>query len=261
MTEDEWHELENAVAASAPDRHVAAFFAPAQRRRALVALYAFDNELAHVAGVVREPMLGHVRLAWWRQRLAAIYEGAAQQAPTAKALAKVVDAHKPPRALLDGLIDARAHDFDEAPFADEAAFERYADATEGNVMRLAVHILGLAPLNEEVIRNVALAAALGTQQSNAPRLARQRRYRLPLTWLQAQGMNTEDIFANPDAVARVMPQATQRIDQALATANRGRFRLGAMPVLSPATMARETGPAAPWRRFARIAFANLTWRL
>src|ERR671936_425398 len=57
------------------DRFQTALFAPAARREALFALYAFNYEIARVRERVREPILGRIRLEWWRETIAAAYEG------------------------------------------------------------------------------------------------------------------------------------------------------------------------------------------
>src|SRR5487761_327814 len=57
------------------DRFVTALFAPEDRRENLFALYAFNYELAKVHESVREPMMGRVRLQWWRDTLAEIAAG------------------------------------------------------------------------------------------------------------------------------------------------------------------------------------------
>ena len=59
------------------DRFQTALFAPARRREALFALYAFNYEIARVRESVREPMLGQIRLQWWREAIDAAYAGAA----------------------------------------------------------------------------------------------------------------------------------------------------------------------------------------
>ena len=45
-----------------PDRYVAALYAPADRRDDLIALHAFNAEIARIRDQVREPMLGEIRL-------------------------------------------------------------------------------------------------------------------------------------------------------------------------------------------------------
>src|SRR5689334_20676146 len=58
------------------DRYQTALFAPADRRDALFALYAFNYEVARVRENVSQPMLGQIRLQWWREVIAASYAGA-----------------------------------------------------------------------------------------------------------------------------------------------------------------------------------------
>jgi len=55
------------------DRFLTALFAPADRREALFALYAFNLELARIRESVSQPMLGLIRLQWWRDGLDAIF--------------------------------------------------------------------------------------------------------------------------------------------------------------------------------------------
>src|SRR5215471_6644996 len=73
------------------DRFQTALFAPAARREALFALYAFNYEIARVRESVREPALGQIRLEWWRETIAAAYDGALpRRHPVAEALTEVI---------------------------------------------------------------------------------------------------------------------------------------------------------------------------
>ncbi len=270
MTEDEWRDIEETVAAHDPDRHVATFFAPARTRRHLMALYAFDREIAHIGEAVREPMAGHVRLAWWREQVGAIYGGGTPASPTSRALAETILAHALPRTLIDAAADARAHDLDEAPFADEAALEAHADAATGSIMRLAARVLGLSDRIDKAARHAAVACAYTGHIRDLVSFAKLRRCRVPLTWLTDENLNAEDIFATTamtPPLQRLSARAAARTKAALAAANASRFPPSAMPVLSPATLARLTAdpfapkPLAPWQRVARLALANLLWRL
>jgi len=51
------------------DRYLATLYAPASVRPALFALHALDLELARVVATTTEPMIGEIRLAWWREAL------------------------------------------------------------------------------------------------------------------------------------------------------------------------------------------------
>lgn len=264
MTEDEWRGIEETVAAHDPDRHVAAFFAPKRARNHLLALYAFDRELAHIGEAIREPMAGHVRLAWWREQVGVIYAGNPPASPTGRAIAEAIKAHALPHTFLDAVIDARAHDLEETPFADEAALEAHADATTGNIMRLAARVLRLGDRADTAARHAAFAHAYSAHVSEMALFAKLRRCRIPLTWLAQENLNAEDVFSATSmtpALQRIATRAATRTKAALAAANASRFPPSAMPALSYATLARATTPLAPWQRVTRIALATLMWRI
>src|ERR1700692_3778381 len=73
------------------DRYQTALFAPADRCEALFALYAFNYEIARVRAAGPQPMLGQIRLQWWREAVAAAYRGAPpRQHVVAEPLALVI---------------------------------------------------------------------------------------------------------------------------------------------------------------------------
>ena len=58
------------------DRYLCALLAPAQAREAVLVLTAFNLELARVCEMVSEPLIGEIRLQWWRDALDGIFAGA-----------------------------------------------------------------------------------------------------------------------------------------------------------------------------------------
>ena len=70
-----------------PDLRRAILWSPAPLRPALAALFALDGELARVVLTTTDPMIGRIRLAWWRERLQALDDGAPPPAPVLAALA------------------------------------------------------------------------------------------------------------------------------------------------------------------------------
>ena len=124
------------------DRYLCALFAAPLARRRLVALYAFNFELARVRETVSEPALGGIRLQWWRESLDGVYRGAPRAHPVAQAMAALDAASWLPRDGAEALIDARARDLDDAPFADPVALAGYVDATAVAVVELALAALG-----------------------------------------------------------------------------------------------------------------------
>jgi 15-cis-phytoene synthase len=58
------------------DLGLALTYVPIRDRGALAALFAVDRAMGDVVRSTREPMLGPIRLAWWRERLEELDEGA-----------------------------------------------------------------------------------------------------------------------------------------------------------------------------------------
>src|SRR6185312_14538781 len=115
--------LAHTVRATDPDRYFSSLFAPAPHRPYLHALYAFNHEVAHVAESVREPMLGAIRLEWWRETVEGASKGAPRNHDVARALAALFAARGLALADFEGLIAARAFDSSGGHFADFAALE------------------------------------------------------------------------------------------------------------------------------------------
>lgn len=122
------------------DRFLTTLFSPGDAREALCALYAFNLEVAKTREIVSEPMLGHIRLQWWRDALDELYAGTVRQHPVLLGLEGPVRAGVLPRAALDTLIEAREADLDDAPPASLNALEAYAAATSGELTALAVRL-------------------------------------------------------------------------------------------------------------------------
>ncbi|MCA0304962.1 MAG: squalene/phytoene synthase family protein [Proteobacteria bacterium] len=95
------------------DRFLGALFAPMPARAGLLALLAFDHELARTRSVTREPMLARIRLEWWREAVAeATGTGKPRGQPVAEALAETARRHGLARDALTALIDAREEEIE-----------------------------------------------------------------------------------------------------------------------------------------------------
>ena len=140
------------------DRYVMALFAPASRRAGLLALYAFNVELARGREAVSEPALGRIRLQWWRDTIAEFYGGVARRHQVVQPLAAAIERHKLSRHLFDRIIDAREADFDPAPPETLEHLVAYADASSGALNLLALQILGA---RDHHLERAASAAGAG----------------------------------------------------------------------------------------------------
>jgi phytoene synthase len=73
-----------------PERELALSYARREARGALDALVALDDALALLLRTTREPALGQLRLAWWREALERLDQQAAPAEPVLKALERDV---------------------------------------------------------------------------------------------------------------------------------------------------------------------------
>src|SRR5579859_3032419 len=93
-----------------PDRYFASLFAPAEARPYLFALYAFNHELARIGETVREPMMGQIRLQWWREAIEGARLGRPRRHDAVEALAELFRRHDVPAAPFDAMLAAREFD-------------------------------------------------------------------------------------------------------------------------------------------------------
>lgn len=97
------------------DRFLCSLFAPEPARRGLLALLAFEHELARTPSVTSEPMLAEIRLEWWRE---AVGEAAGERKPRAQpiveALTEIARRHGLSVEMFVGLIDAHAEEIEGA---------------------------------------------------------------------------------------------------------------------------------------------------
>lgn len=143
------------------DRFLAIQLAPPPARAGLYAVTAFHAELARIAQMVSEPMLGHIRLAWWREALEEIELGKTpRNHPVVLALAAYYSTCPQIFPWLSKVIDARAADLDTSLIAHEAQWLEYGDATAGALHMAWALLLGVDAAHHETIQAQARAYAM-----------------------------------------------------------------------------------------------------
>ena len=178
------------------DRYLCALFAPAEARLDLFALIAFNYELARVRETVSEPMLGRIRLQWWREQVEGLYAGTPRRHELSEPLRRAIERGCLSRQHFDALIDARERDLDDAPFADLAALEAYAGSTAGPLGALMAEALGARDVaTGEAARAAHTAFALVGLMRAVPFHAGQNRLFVPLDLLGAHGATIADVLA------------------------------------------------------------------
>lgn len=178
------------------DRFLTSLFAPADRREALFALCAFNLEIAKTREVVSEPMLGQMRLQWWRDAVDAVYTGGPVPVhAVVQPLAAAIAAHGLTRGHFDRLIDAREADLDDEPPASLECLVNYAEVTAAPLVLLGLEALGVRDAAAaEAGRHAGIAYALAGLLRAVPHLARQNRVLLPADRLAAHGVRVRAVI-------------------------------------------------------------------
>lgn len=220
-------------------RWLCGLFAPEAARRDLWAALAFNAEIARTRDVVREPMLGQIRLQWWREAIVDAYDGRVRSHQVMAPLAEAIARCRPPRERFETLLAGRLRDLEDEPFGSLASLEAYAAATSGALSLLLLDLLGIDDADAR-----AAAGAIGTAWSLAglaratPHLAARRRLMLPRDLLG--DINPESLFTGqPDErLAGVVRVVLDRADALLGEARRHRRRAPrqALPVLVQARL-------------------------
>jgi phytoene synthase len=140
--------------------------------------------------------------------------------------------------LFDELIDHRELDLEEAPFPTLESLEAYANATSGNVMRLAARILGAGDTLDSHARGLGIAYALTGLCRALPHHAVRRRLMLPADRLAASGVSIEDVFSGT-AGPRLRPlieDMSAHVRSRLSAHGNERISRSVLPALLPAAV-------------------------
>jgi NADH dehydrogenase [ubiquinone] 1 alpha subcomplex assembly factor 6 len=225
-----------------PDRFLMSLFAPADRRESLWAVLAFNLEVAKTRERVREPVLGQIRLQWWRDAVSEIFAGMPREHAVVTALAKAAATRGLSRVAMQKLIDARETDLSLEPPADLAALEDYAEQSAGPLLALMAQVLGGSP-PEDVCRRLAAPQALSGLLLAIPFRGLHGRVDLPADMMAKAGLIPEAVI-DPSARAAVADLARQIADKTearrrAAVVEARAFPKAARPALLSLTLAKR----------------------
>lgn len=125
-----------------PERDLVLTYARADRRAGLAALLALDDALAKLLRTTREPALGQMRLAWWREALEKLDHAPAPAEPVLKAL----EAEVLPRGVTGASLVPIVHGWEvliEEEQLDADAMRRFGEG-RGQLFVAAGTLLGAA---------------------------------------------------------------------------------------------------------------------
>jgi len=204
-------------------RYVSTLFVPAEQRRALVALYAFNVEISRVHEQVSQPLPGEVRLQWWTDVLAGAGHGGVEGNPVAAELMLAIRSWRLPIERLSRLIDEHQFDLYNDPMPTMAALEGYINDTSAVLFSLGAAI-ATRPSEEveHLARHTGLAQGMVQVIAALPRDASRRQLFLPQQLLESHGCGIEEVFAGKQtprlraALGQLLDEARGHLKTALA---------------------------------------------
>ena len=209
------------------DRFLASLFADDAVREDLFALYAFNLEVARTRERVSEPMLGQIRLQWWREALDEMAAGQVRNHPVCTALNDWLGDGFPAevRTRLDAILTARELDLEDSAFPTLDSFRDYAAATGGTLLELGLHATGAAGKGiEPVARHVGTAYAITGLIRAIPFAGTVRRMLIPQDVLARVGATDSASRRDPERMRKaVSVLADQAAESLVAARQAARF--------------------------------------
>lgn len=173
-------------------------YLPPEKRRAITALYAFCREVDDVVDECTEESVARMKLAWWRQEIAAVYgaeQGKEPTHPVAKALVTVIKTINLSAGQLIEIIDGMEMDLNYNRYADFSTLQLYCHHVAGVVGQLSAEIFGYHDRKTlEYAHNLGLAFQLTNIIRDVGEDARRDRIYLPEDELAQFGVSSEDIL-------------------------------------------------------------------
>jgi phytoene synthase len=209
------------------ERALALSYAPLAAHDALTGVLALDETLGNIVRSTREPIVGQMRLTWWREALTKLDAAPPLAEPVLRALAASVV------PVIGGAALAAMIDGWEAllePDLDDAAIDLFATGRGGELFAIMATLCGVSD----------------------PRIA-----------VAGQGWALADLsqrMSDPKTAEAIKAKALSRLDQAMTGVwPRNARALGALTLLARANLRAEEAAGSP-KRIGRILIHRLTGR-
>ena len=208
------------AAASGSSFYYSFLFLPANRRRAITALYAFCREVDDIVDECSDPQIAATKLAWWRLELDRLYSGQPQH-PISLALQPVLAEFNLPQEQLLEIIDGMEMDLQQTRYLDFKALSLYCYRVASVVGLLAAEIFGYTDRRtQKYAHNLGMAFQLTNIIRDVGEDARRGRVYLPIEELKRFDVSVADILnaRHSDNFRKLMEFQIERAEQYYAQA-------------------------------------------
>ena len=181
-------------AASGSSFYYSFLFLPTEKRRAIMALYAFCREVDDIVDECHDISLASTKLTWWRQEIARVWEGNAQH-PVGQALQGVIGDFNLPQEQLLEIIDGMEMDLQQSRYLDFKGLSLYCYRVASVVGLLAAEIFGCQDRQtQKYAHDLGMAFQLTNIIRDVGEDARRGRIYIPMDELKQFNVPAADIL-------------------------------------------------------------------
>jgi phytoene synthase len=192
VTPDQY--CQDKAAASGSSFYSSFKFLPADKRRAITALYAFCREVDDVVDECTDENVARTTLNWWRNEVAQIYGGKPQH-PVCQALVPIVKQFNLAQEHLLEIIDGMEMDLNQHRYPDFKSLQLYCYRVASVVGLLAAEIFGYTDRKTlKYAHDLGIAFQLTNIIRDVGEDARRGRIYVPQDELAQFGVSSSDIL-------------------------------------------------------------------
>ena len=198
------------------DRFITSLFARGRLRDRLHILYAFNTEIARIRETVSEPLIGQMRLQWWRDVLTALEQGESPPKghPVAEPLADLIQVADLSFSHFHTLLTARELDVEEEPIESFTGLVDYCHDTSSSLFLLALECLNVSEeTTVEATRSLGVAWALTGMARSVRHYALAGHVLLPADMMREEDLTLQDL-QSPKTSTKAVPAITKLVDAA-----------------------------------------------
>ncbi|KDN48269.1 hypothetical protein RSAG8_02861, partial [Rhizoctonia solani AG-8 WAC10335] len=178
------------------EAYLCSYFYPKAAQPGYFALRAFNVELAKIREAVSRPIIGKMRMQFWRDAIKSITDNRPMKHPIAIALHEASQQAKLPPYYLKRMIDARDEDLDRESHMTLEGVTLYAESTSSTLLYLLLGLLHQShsdPL-AHAASHVGIAYSFATLLRALPFDATKRRMIIPVEITAKHGVRQEEVF-------------------------------------------------------------------
>ena len=187
------HYCQQKTAQSGSSFYYSFLFLPAERRRAITALYAFCREVDDIVDECTDEGIARTKLQWWRKEIAAMLAGTPTH-PVTRALQPHMQTYDLDGQHLQDIIDGMEMDLNQTRYLDYPGLKKYCWHVASVVGILSAKIFGVTqPQTLEFAEKLGLAFQLTNIIRDVGEDGRIGRIYLPVNELQQFNVTAADI--------------------------------------------------------------------